>query len=443
MNMRSLIKWRLSLAGLVITVGILLSLVGGVSINAATPQDQSAAPEKCTKAEEFKDIPGQGPSCKLPDGYWKVRLKNGSSIITHGPDTTAEAVMAEEPSGLQAASSHVCVSTTTAHGLIIYAYPSNVANNYNGMVATIRTYFQQAQDKLNAEAMQFGVSASYKMACDADGRVTVRSVRLPTASNYSSFSTIVSDLQAQGYNSSSAKYWIWWDSRLGPCGQGDIKNDDRASAGNANNVGPSYGINYGCNAMMHENGHNLGAVQHTAPNASGGHHCIDEYDVMCYSDSPNYPTMVYRCTDREHFDCNNNDYFHPNPSSNNYLYNHWNLAACYNNYIQRSGCGGTNPTPTPSTGFDPNGYYRLTVRHSGKALDVYGTANGNYARQWDWVNAINQQWRIESLGNGYYRLTARHSGKVLDVYGTANGDYARQWDWVNAINQQWTITKIQ
>ncbi len=75
--------------------------------------------------------------------------------------------------------------------------------------------------------------------------------------------------------------------------------------------------------------HNIGGVQLSAPNTSGGFHCTDEYDVMCYSDSPYFPPMEYVCTNPSRdrlFDCNHDDYFHTNPLPGSYLATKWNAA---------------------------------------------------------------------------------------------------------------------
>ncbi|WP_436500412.1 hypothetical protein [Actinokineospora sp. HUAS TT18] len=50
---------------------------------------------------------------------------------------------------------------------------------------------------------------------------------------------------------------------------------------------------------------------------------------MCYSDSPNYPTMRHICTDRAHdarLDCGHNDYCHTNPPPGSFLANNYNMA---------------------------------------------------------------------------------------------------------------------
>ena len=75
--------------------------------------------------------------------------------------------------------------------------------------------------------------------------------------------------------------------------------------------------------------HNLGGVQHSARNATGGFHCIDEWDVMCYQDGSGAATRVEcpdRARDATRFDCNHDDYFHPDPPVGSYLANPWNTA---------------------------------------------------------------------------------------------------------------------
>ncbi|NJL96015.1 MAG: RICIN domain-containing protein, partial [Anaerolineae bacterium] len=68
-----------------------------------------------------------------------------------------------------------------------------------------------------------------------------------------------------------------------------------------------------------------------------------------------------------------------------------------------------------------DGYYIITAKHSGKALDVNegSTADGKTIIQWDIHRAANQQFKLEPAGDGYYFIVARHSGKVWDVNGNS------------------------
>ncbi|MDG4831599.1 family 43 glycosylhydrolase [Solwaraspora sp. WMMD1047] len=72
---------------------------------------------------------------------------------------------------------------------------------------------------------------------------------------------------------------------------------------------------------------------------------------------------------------------------------------------------------------DPNAYYVLVNRHSGKALDVYNLATGDGAAivQWARNDGAWQQWRFLDAGGGYYRVQSRHSGKVLELPNANDG----------------------
>ncbi|MET8223426.1 non-reducing end alpha-L-arabinofuranosidase family hydrolase [Streptomyces sp. NPDC005301] len=92
---------------------------------------------------------------------------------------------------------------------------------------------------------------------------------------------------------------------------------------------------------------------------------------------------------------------------------------------------------------DPNAWYVLVNRGSGKALDVSGsdTANGAPVQQWTRADGTNQRFQFVDSGGGYYRLKAQHSGKVLDVYNhsTADGAAVVQWTDLNGANQQFRL----
>jgi arabinan endo-1,5-alpha-L-arabinosidase len=92
---------------------------------------------------------------------------------------------------------------------------------------------------------------------------------------------------------------------------------------------------------------------------------------------------------------------------------------------------------------DPDAYYQLISRHSGKAVDIEGAATTDAARvvQWTPGGGQHQQFRFLASGDGYYRIMARHSGKVLDVYGwnPDNGAQIVQWPDLNGANQQWRV----
>jgi DNA-binding beta-propeller fold protein YncE len=94
-----------------------------------------------------------------------------------------------------------------------------------------------------------------------------------------------------------------------------------------------------------------------------------------------------------------------------------------------------------------SGYHRITARHSGKALNVTGagTADGANVIQWTYNSAhTHSQWQLTDAGSGYYRVTARHSGKVLNVAGagTANGANVDQATWASGQHQMWRLVPV-
>lgn len=335
--------WNRSLAAL-LTVLMAGAVLPGMPILANPSEDK-------VDCETFEDVPGQGPSRLHANGLFEVCLRDGSTLFTHGADPEGPVVAAP---GFLVPIPPVCVTSTATsyHSTAIYAVPSDGTSYFPVRIHQIREAVAQANGQLRTEAAAFGVVADYKFECSL-GITRVRDVVLPTAASSASFSTIVSDLKAAGFDSSLAKYWVFYEGCVSPCygGQGNMYDDDTLAVSNKNNKGPSYGIDYGnpsgslagipsWSTMMHENGHNLGAVQNSAPHTTGAHHCTDGNDVMCYDDGgPNggsYSSTV--CRGFAHFACNHDDYYHPNPPAGNYLETHWNLGHCYNRFIQRTGC---------------------------------------------------------------------------------------------------------
>src|SRR6266545_4027766 len=103
----------------------------------------------------------------------------------------------------------------------------------------------------------------------------------------------------------------------------------------------------------------------------------------------------------------------------------------------------TGSTEAEAATVDPNAWYVLVNRNSGKALDVSGvsTSDGAAVQQWTRHDGLNQQWQFVDSGGGFFRLRARHSGKVLDVSGasTADGADVIQWSDHNGTNQQFRL----
>jgi hypothetical protein len=97
---------------------------------------------------------------------------------------------------------------------------------------------------------------------------------------------------------------------------------------------------------------------------------------------------------------------------------------------------GDGSAPAPQT-------YRITVRHSGKAMDVQqpNTDNGARVGQYTYDGNAWQQWQFQDAGNGYWRIISRHSGKCLDVVSSSTADGAEliQYTCGTGTNQQFQM----
>ncbi|MFD9031298.1 RICIN domain-containing protein [Streptomyces sp. NPDC059567] len=229
-------------------------------------------------------------------------------------------------------------------------------DRYAEYAASFRKWAADADLIYSASAKETGGVRHIRYVTAADCTPTVLNIELPSSA-LSEFNATNRALAGKGLDRRDRKYMIFADAKV-YCGIGTFAGDERPGQNNQSNFGPSYGrTDAGCwggHTAAHELGHNLGAVNNSAPNTSRGAHCTDEYDVMCYSDTPYYPTMRYVCSNQAAeniLDCNHDDYFHTNPKAGSYLATHWNVAD--NQFLMRSGGGttpdpGPGPTPTPT-----------------------------------------------------------------------------------------------
>ncbi|WP_371477457.1 RICIN domain-containing protein [Kitasatospora sp. NBC_00315] len=206
----------------------------------------------------------------------------------------------------------------------------------------------------NASAGETGGVRHVRYVTAPDCTVSVLDVEVSAAA-LGEFGAANDALAAQGYKRQDRKYMIFADAQV-YCGIGTFNGDERPGQDNRSNFGPSYGrTDSGCwsgSTAAHELGHNLGAVNNSAPHTSRAGHCVDEWDIMCYSDAPYYPAMQTVCPERsqdERLDCNHDDYFNTAPKPGTYLTSHWNIA---NNQFLIAG-NGNNPDPNPGPTASP------------------------------------------------------------------------------------------
>lgn len=365
-----------------------------VAAGAAAPasahhdDDHGHGPPECV--ESYRNYPGTGRACRNENGHYNVPVGNGKTLETHGPDAAETGVPGapgapggngkgkQGGGGGSTTTSAYYGGICTADGErseLIYAVAHDDVDAYADVAPLVRSKFVQVDNFLNSEAAQFGTDMRYKVRCDPDGQPTVHKAVLPTTSvNNFSYYSIVTDLERLGFVDTDVNYWVYFDERSyvygGQANLCHVYDDlnyclDREYA--------FYAVTYGyldLRIFMHENGHNMGAVQSSAPNSSGGGHCNDGYDIMCYADGGWESNYRIVCGDRTHYDCNYDDYFHPQPPSGSYLSSHWNIASCINSFVGSSRC---NQPPTVTAPSDSVCVLLLECSTgSGRAADIDG-----------------------------------------------------------------------
>lgn len=291
--------------------------------------------------------------------------------------------------------------TTGFRTQVLYVRASDRADRYATYKASFLQWAWEADQIYRLSAQDTGGLRRIRFVHDSTCVPTVLNLTL-SASGDDNLNNTINQLQGLGFNRSDRKYMIFMDANV-LCGVGTMVADDRPGQENWNNQGPDYArIDAGCwsgDIAAHEHMHTMGGVQNSAPNGSGGNHCTDEYDVMCYSDSPNYPPMKIACPttsrDWSRFDCNYDDYFHTNPPAGSYLATKWNTA---NNRFLTSDAGGSAPvTSCPDQALEPD-----ESSGAAKALTL-GVASSRafcVPADQDWMyfqTAANQRYRVEIL----------------------------------------------
>jgi hypothetical protein len=294
--------------------------------------------------------------CAAPDSTRLARV----DLCIHGADPAPAGFDVEQPvelaameTAMQETASLICEGDGQSgyRVQLLYVYPDSKSSQLNpGLAMKLSGLAAQADQIYQKSAEETNGVRRLRFVHDAGAscQPIIAEVRIP-AWSITRFDTMIAQLQAQGHSRTDRIYLAFTDA-TNYCGVGTLWNDDRVDSGNWNYSGPSYSrVDAGCWTGMvaaHEVMHNLGGVQLTAPNASGGFHCIDEYDVMCYSDAGSgVPKMRFDCNqvsrNATRFDCGHNDYFHTNPAAGSYLATHWNAAN--NRFL----IGAVPPPPPP------------------------------------------------------------------------------------------------
>ncbi|MFJ9648444.1 RICIN domain-containing protein [Streptomyces sp. NPDC004244] len=295
------------------------------------PQDAPAADAKAAK-DAPKDAPAPAATAGSGSGKTAAAGPAGQTVQCDGDGNSGNRVQ------------------------VVYVHGPD-RDRYSEYFASFRKWAADADLIYSNSAQETGGVRHIRYVTAADCTPTVLNIEL-SASAMADFNSTNNALASKGLDRRDRKYMIFADSQV-YCGIGTFAGDERPGQNNQSNFGPSYGrTDSGCwggHTAAHELGHNLGAVNNSAPNTSRGAHCTDEWDVMCYSDTPYYPQMRNVCTNQAAeniLDCNHDDYFHTSPKPGSYLATHWNIAD--NQFLMKSkGGNGTDPGPNPNPSPQP------------------------------------------------------------------------------------------
>ncbi|KUJ68556.1 hypothetical protein ACZ90_18335 [Streptomyces albus subsp. albus] len=317
----------------------------GVDITKDTPP----AVPRTAPAPALKGGTNTAPAASdvLPGGIPALDARTGEADRP-GPAASGSATGAKADAG----SKVVCEGDGSSGNRVQVLYVHAPGNDrFAQYVASFKKWAAESDLIYEESAKETGGNRRIRFVTEPDCTAAVLDVEV-APSALGEFGSTNNALAAKGFNRRDRKYMIFADSNV-YCGIGSFNGDERPGQENLSNFGPSYGrTDSGCwggSTPAHELGHNLGAVNNSAPHTSGGGHCVDEWDIMCYSDSPNYPKMQILCPERtgdERLDCHHDDYYNTAPKPGSYLDTHWNVAD--NRFLIANGGGGTDPDPNPT-----------------------------------------------------------------------------------------------
>lgn len=270
------------------------------------------------------------------DGLEAIQVA-GRTYCTHGNDAqvvdSGSAALAEieAASPSRAAARAACLDDGVSGPRIqmIYVHANDAPDRLGQLLPNFRRLAFEMDEIVDQSARKTGDPLRIRFVTDGQCQVSIPSFAVNHGA-MTSFGEMVKQLARAGYDAMDRKYLLMVDASA-VCGVGSFLRDDDPTT-DAHDFTGYARVDIPCwdpGTMIHELSHTLGAVQYSAPNTSKGAHCIDEWDVMCYSDEPFKPKMRDICSDglqEFRLDCNDNDYFAANPAPGSYLSNHWNTA---------------------------------------------------------------------------------------------------------------------
>lgn len=311
----------------------------GNSKDKAKKQGKSGKNRRVPKALDAEAIAAQNADAVAAyecDGLEAIQVA-GRTYCTHGNDAqvvdSGSAALAEvaaaAPSRATARAACLDDGVSGPRIQMIYVHANDQPDRLGQLLPNLRRLASEMDGIVDQSARKTGDPLRIRFVTDGQCQVDIPSFAVNHA-GISGFGDMIRQLKDAGYDKMDRKYLLMVDANAF-CGVGSFLKDDNPTT-DAHDFTGYARIDTPCwdpGTMIHELSHTLGAVQYSAPNTSKGAHCIDEWDVMCYSDEPFKPKMRDVCSDglqEFRLDCNDNDYFAAIPAPGSYLSNHWNTA---------------------------------------------------------------------------------------------------------------------
>ena len=219
----------------------------------------------------------------------------------------------------------------------IYLSAADVPSRFEGVASAIQSAAFEASallERAYRRAIRFDMGTrcgtSYLDISSIRGTATAADFEAAALEANGTLGLVSKQLTSQGFTTlrpgasrrAAAKltrnFVVWLDAPApaGSCGAADVLDDPTRSPSNWNNYGGKVAVVYrygdgfcGADAVRHEIGHTLGALQSVAPNTPDGTHCNDAYeDTMCSAESPVRGGGAF---EGEYFDFGNDDYWDP------------------------------------------------------------------------------------------------------------------------------------
>jgi hypothetical protein len=304
--------------------------------------------------------------------------------------------------GLPTSEEPVACATSGHRIRIIYATAGNVWTTEKE--EAIRKFVLRMNSKILYESARSSSNTrALRMRVDCFGNNKIRVFLLQGPGDHSDLFDHVDDELGSPDGAGAVKNMIFFDGSDpdGKAGWGQRSNDSlkssydeggalftngsRAQSSSAVAYNPPGG-NFGYwedQVTLHELFHAMGAVNDDAPYSTGGGHCIDGIDIMCYPDDTKVGQWFYEETRCPHasfdtewrapLDCMYDSYFDANEEGGEWLSNHWNTGGPENPYLVEAPAFATPTVSTKPVPFSSQSSATLsgTVTPNGLSTEYY------------------------------------------------------------------------